>query len=241
MRIKTLTVTASLTLFLLAMPPIVLAQKHGEAQSVFFGAGDRTTLRFANKSPKEQHCGSFVTHTPASDNREEAIALRVAHLHVKGFYFFPSLHEVGWLYLTPSRIIFSVEKGDESHSFDIPRTVIREKKPFEQIYAEYEGIQINLKEKVSGSNSDEQKFVFFLARGKRCRQMEASPYRHFIQRTVKDFDGAVAEFKRVADSLKQSGRIQVVPASMIPPSNLGGMTAPPGDTTPPSSQTPPPN
>lgn len=241
MRIKTLIVTASLTLFLLAMPPIVLAQKHGEAQSVFFGADDRTTLRFANNDLKEKHCGSFVTHTPAGDNREDVIALRVGHMHVAGYYFFASVQEVGWLYMTPSRIIFTVEKGDASHSFDIPRTVISEKKPFEEIYDKYEGIQINLKEKLPGSNSNEQKFVFFLARGKRCRQIRASPYRHFIQRMVKDFDGAVAEFKRAADSLKQSGRIHEAPISMIPPSNVGGMPAPPGDAPPPSSQTLPPN
>ena len=241
MRIKTLTVTASLTLFLLAIPPIVLAQKHGEAQSVFFGAGDRTTLRFANNDPKEQHCGAFVTHTPAGDNREDAIALRVAHMHVSGPYFYPSVRvrEEGWLYITPSRIVFNVAEGDKSHAFDIPRTAIQEKKPFEKVHAPYIGIEINLKEKLPGSNSSEQKFVFFLAGGKHCRQMKESPYSRFIQRAVKDFDGTVAEFKRVADSLKQSGRILPAPASMIPPSNLGGMTAPPGDTTPPSSQTPP--
>jgi hypothetical protein len=227
MRIKSLTVTASLTLFLLAMPPIVLAQKSGEAQSVFFGAGDRTTLRFANNDPKQNHCGSFITHTPAGDNREDVIALRVGHMHVAGYYFFASVQEVGWLYMTPSRIVFRVEEGDASHSFDIPRTVIREKEPFEEIYDKYEGIQINLKEKLLGSKSDEQKFVFILAGGKGCHRMKTSPYKHFIQRTVTDFDGAVAEFKRVADSLKQSGRIQEAPASMIPSSNAGGMTAPP--------------
>lgn len=241
MRIKTLTVTASLTLFLLAMPPIVLAQKHGEAQSVSFDAGGRTTLRFAIRDPKKKHCGTFITHTPAGDNREDVIALRVGHMHVAGYYFFASVQEAGWLYLTPSRIVFSVENGDASHSFDIPRTIIREKKPFEEIYDKYEGIQINLKEKLPGSDSNEQKFVFVLARGKGCGQMNASPYKHFIQRTVKDFDGAVAEFKRVTDSLKQSGRIQEAPASMIPPSNVGGMTSPPGDAKPSSSQTLPPN
>ena len=243
MRVKTLTVTASLALFLLAVPPIVLAQKHGEAQSVFFGAGDRTTLRFANNNPQEQRCGAFVTHTPAGDRREDAIALKVAHMHVGGAYFYRSVsvHEEGWLYITPSRIVFSVEEGDESHAFDIPRTTMEEKKPVDIVYPPYEGIQFNLKEKLPGSNSNEQKFVFFLATRKGCRQMKAGPYRHFIQRTVKDFDGAVAEFKRVADSLKQSGRIQQAPADAIPPGNLGGMTAPPGDATPPSSRTPPPN
>lgn len=239
MRVGTLTATSALALFLLATPHIALAQKHGEAQSVFFGAGDDTTLRFANNDPKEQRCGAFVTHTPAGDHGEDAIALRVAHMHVAGYYFYPSLHEVGWLYITPSRIVFSVEKGDKSHGFDIPRTLIREKKPFEQIYASYEGIQLNLTEKLPGSNSSEQKFVFFHAKGKRCRQMKASPYRHFIQRAVKDFNGAVAEFKRIADSLKQSGRILQVPDYMIPPGHLGGMTAPSGDDTPSSSQTPP--
>jgi hypothetical protein len=243
MRIKILTITGSLALLLLAMPHVALAQKDGEAQSVFFGAGDRTTLRFANNDPKEQHCGAFVTHTPAGDNREDAIALRVAHMHVAGPYFYPSVRvrEEGWLYITPSRIVFRVEEGDASHAFDIPRTAIKEKKPFEEVHAPYEGIQLNLKEKLPGSNSNEQKFVFFLAGGKRCRQMKASPYRHFIQRAVKDFSGAVAELKRVADSLKQSGRIQQAPASLIPPGNSGGTAAPSGDAGPPSSQTPPPN
>jgi hypothetical protein len=241
MRIKTLTIAGSLALLLLAMPHTALAQKDGEAQSVFFDAGDRPTLRFTDKSPKTHHCGAFVTHTMMDDNREEAIALRVVHLHVAGLYFRPSLHERGWLYITPSRIVFRVEQGDGSHAFDIPRTLIREKKPYEEIYASYNGIQLNLKEKLPGSNSSEQKFVFYVARDKHCRQLEASPYRHFIQRAVKDFNGAVAEFKRVADSLKQSGRIRQAPASMIPPGNSGGTAAPPGDTTPPSSQTPPPN
>jgi hypothetical protein len=227
MRIKTLTITGSLALFLLAAPHIALAQKDGEAQSVFFDAGDRPTLRFTDKSPKTQHCGAFVTYTLMDDNREEAIALRVAHLHVAGMYFRPSLHEGGWLYITPSRIVFRVEEGDTSHAFDIPRTMIKEKKPFEEIYASYNGIQLNLKEKLPGSNSSEQKFVFYVVRDKRCGQLEASPYRHFIQRAVKDFNGAVAEFKRVAGSLKQSGRIQQAPASLIPPGNSGGRLPPP--------------
>lgn len=227
MAIKTLMITVALTLFFLVIPQTARAQKDGEAQSVFFGAGDQTTLRFANNDPKEQQCGAFVTHTPAGDGREDTIALRVAHMHVSGMNFFPSVREVGWLYITPSRIVFSVEEGDKSHAFDIPRTVINEKKPFEQIYAHYEGIQINLKEKLPGSNSSKQKFIFFLAVDKHCRrivarrQMKASPYRHFIQRTVKDFDGAVAEFKQLTASLKQSGRIQKAPASMLPPSGFG--------------------
>jgi hypothetical protein len=241
MRNKTLTVTAALALSLLAMPHMVLAQKDGEAQSVSFDAGGHTTLRFANNDRKGQHCGAYITHTPAGAGREEAIAFRVAHMHVAGYYFFPSLQEEGWLYITPSRIVFSVEEGDKSHSFDIPRTVVKEKKPFEQIYASYEGIQLNLTEKLPGSDSNKQKFVFFVAEGKRCRWIEATPYRRFIQRAVKDFNGTVAEFKRVADSLKESGRILQAPGNMIPPRNLGAMTAPSGDTTPPSSQTPPPN
>lgn len=240
MRIKTLTVTASLTLFLLALSPIALAQKNGEAQSVFFGPDDRTTLRFDQKGPKGPQCGAFVTHTLAGDNREDTIALRVGHMHVAGYYFFAAVQEDGWLYLTPSRIVFRVKEGDRSHSFDIPRTLIREKKPFEEIYDKYEGIQINLKEKLPGSNSNEQKFVFFLASGKHCGQIRASPYKKFIQRTVKDFDGALAEFKQVADSLKRAGRIHEAPAPMIPPGNLTAVTAPPGDTTPPNSHTPPP-
>jgi hypothetical protein len=241
MRVKSLTVTVPLALFLLSMPQLVLAQKQDEAQSVFFDASDRTTLRFANNAPKEQHCGAFITYTRMNDNREEAIALRVAHLHVAGLYFRLSLHEEGWLYITPSRIVFRVEEGDKSHAFDIPRTVIKEKKPFEEIYAAYEGIQLNLKEKLPGSDSSAQKFIFFVAKGKQCRQMNASPYRHFIQRAVKDFDGTVAEFKRVADALRQSGRIRQAPAYMMPPHNSGGMSVPSGDATPPSSQTPSPN
>lgn len=241
MRIKTLTSTGPLALFLLATPYIALAQKDGEAQSVFFDAEDRPTLRFTDKSPKTQHCGAFVTYTPMDDNREEAIALRVAHLHVAGLYFRPSLHERGWLYITPSRIVFRVKEGDTSHAFDIPRATIKEKKPFEEIYASYNGIQLNLKEKLPGSNSSEQKFVFYAVRDKHCQRMEGSPYRHFIQRAVKDFNGAVAEFKRAADSLKQSGRIQRAPASFIPPGNSGGAPAPSASAAPPSSQTPPPN
>jgi hypothetical protein len=241
MRIKTLTITVSLALFLLTMPQISLAQKDGEAQAVFFDANNRPTLKFTNKYVKAQDCGTFVSYTLMNDNREEAIAVRVNHLHWSGIGFKPSLKETGWLYITPSRIIFRVEEGDESHSFDIPRTDLKDS-PVRELYGRYVGIQVFLKEKLPASNSDVQKFVFFVfGVGEHCIYMNWGPYRHFIQRAITDFTGTLAEFKRVADSLKQSGKIEQAPAYVLPPGNSARMAAPSGDAVPLGSQTPPPN
>ena len=144
------------------------------------------------------------------ENREEAVAVRVNHVHWKAFGKSRG-PEYGWLYITPSRIVFVVLNGDKSHSFDIPRTYLKDKpvSGFDGYWGPYVGIQLNLKEKLPASNSDEQKFVFILlSEDKRCALSDWNPYAKFIERAVKDFNGMVAEFKQVAAELKQSGKFQ---------------------------------
>ena len=212
MKLKTLTMTVSLALFLLAMPQIALAQKNGEAHSVFFDENDRPTLRFTNKSGKNQRCGALVSNT-LLDNQEEAIAVRVNHLHSSGFDNVRALPEYGWLYITSSRIVFVVMIGDKSHSFDISRTYLRDKQvsSSSMFYGSYVGIQFHTKEKLPGSNSNEQKFVFHVVSSdKHCDLSDWDPYRKFIERAVTDFDGMMAEFKRVAAELKQSGKFRLL-------------------------------
>ena len=110
--------TVSLTLFLLAMPQIALAQKDGEAYSVFFDTNDRPTLRFANKPGKNQSCGVLVSYSLLND-QEEAVAVRVHHMHASGFGNVRGFAEYGWLYITSSRIVFIVVNGDKSHSLTL--------------------------------------------------------------------------------------------------------------------------
>ena len=126
MKLKTLTMTVSLALFRLAMSQIALAQKNGEAHFVYFDEKDRPTFKFTNESPKKQRCGALVSYT-LLNNQEEAIAVRGHHLHLRKFDANPPFPEYGWLYITSSRIVFIVINGDKSHSFDIPRTYLKDK------------------------------------------------------------------------------------------------------------------
>jgi hypothetical protein len=229
MRIKTLLITVSLALFFLALPQNARAQKDGEAQAVIFDANDRPTLRFTNKSAKRQRCGALVSYT-LMENQEEAIVLRVAHMHVGSLGWKATLPEKGWLYITPSRITFKVEEGDPTHAIDIPRTELMDKAVKRlggKIFlSPFVGIKINLKEKLAASNSSEQKFVFFIV-GERCDYIYSDPYSKFIERAGNDFNGTVAEFKRLVDSLKQSGRSRKISAYLVPPFNTGDLKAAP--------------
>ncbi len=233
---KTLMVAVSLALCFLAAPQAAHAQKHGEAQAVIFDANDRPTLLFANKPAKKQSCGALVSYT-LIDNQEEAIAARVSHFHVGSLGVKPSLPESGWLYITRTRIVFKVEVGDESHAFDLPRTKLKDDAATSLgsrvFMAAYVGMRINLKEKLQPSDSDTQKFVFVLVGEKGCdTDINSDPYTRFMKRAVNDFNGAVAELKSLADSLKQAGKFKQTPASVVPSVNSGGMAAPSGDPTP---------
>jgi hypothetical protein len=218
MRIKTLMLTVSLALFFPATAQIARAQKDGEAQVVSFDENNWPTLKFSNKRDKPA-CGLFISYS-LTDSQEESFVIRVAHMHRRalwGKYNFP---EEGWLHITPSRIIFIVEKGDKSHAFDVPRTDL-EDKPGTRFRLDYVGIQINLRERLPASESREQKFVPFIIEDRKCRVDNQKPYSQFLERTVNDFNGAMAEFKQIAAALKQSGKIQQAPAFVVPPTRFG--------------------
>jgi hypothetical protein len=214
MRIKTWMLTVLLLLCFPATAQLAWAQKDGEAQAVSFDENEWPSLKFSNKRD-EPGCGLFISYS-MTDNQEESFVIRVAHMHQRalwGKYKFP---EEGRLYITPSRIIFNVEKGDKSHAFDVPRTDL-EDKPATRFRMYFVGIQINLKERLPASDSREQKFVPFMIRDKKCRVDNQKPYSKFLERTVNDFNGAMAEFKQLTASLKQSGKIQQAPAFVTPP------------------------
>ena len=71
------------------------------------------------------------------ENEEEALAIRVAHYHHKSEVWESKppnynpgsdyLPEQGWLYITSSRIVFTVDKGDPSHAFEVKRTDLKTK------------------------------------------------------------------------------------------------------------------
>lgn len=222
MRIKTLMTTVSLALFFLALPHATHAQKDGEAQAVTFIANDRPILKFGNKDVKKQNCGFFVTYT-LMDNQEEAFVVRAAHMHVRRFFRgVLSFPERGWLYITPSRIVFVVEEGDKSHGFDVPRTALTDK-PVSRYTTIIAGLQFSLKEKLPASDSDTQKFAFLVFGDRKCNIKDPEPYSKFLERAVKDFNGTMAEFRQAAASLKESGRIEQV-WGFVAPRNTGNIT-----------------
>jgi len=223
MRIKTLMAAVSLALFFLALPQAAHAQydgKHdGDVQSVIFYENNYPILKFSNASTKRQRCGLMVAYT-LMDNQEEAFGVKAAHLHWSGMGFLPKPAEDGWLYITPSRIIFNVETGDRSHSFDVPRTALKDKPVSRHDYRQpYPRLEFNLIEKLPGSNSSTQKFVFFLFGDEKCHQVKPEEYLKFLERAVNDFNGTMAKFKEVVASLKQSGKIEQAPPSVAPPKN----------------------
>lgn len=217
MRIKTLMITIALTLFFPTTARIAQAQKDGEAQSVSFDENDWPTLKFSNKRDQPE-CGLFISYA-LTDNQEESFVIRVAHMHQRALWGKFKFPEEGWLHITPSRIIFVVEKGDKSHAFDLPRTAL-EDKPGTRFRMYYVGIQINLREKLPASDSREQKFTPFMIKDRKCQVDNQKPYSKLLERTVNDFNGAMAEFKQTAASLKQAGRIQQAPAFVLPPARV---------------------
>ena len=117
----------------LIMPYAAYSQDNGEAQTVIVENDKRLTLKFTNKTDNKR-CGFFVSNRVV--NQEQAFAVRVAHLHYSFHLGWglsapqlggSTLPEQGWLYITPSRITFTVEEGDKSHSFDLPRSALKSK------------------------------------------------------------------------------------------------------------------
>jgi len=172
-----------ISLSFLGMPHAAYSQKTGEAQTVIVDANKHLILKFTNPDANKQRCAFLVGHRLTID-REEAFVIRVAHLHYR---FRPfawrrsvlevggpevdgvSLPENGWLYITPSRIIFVIKAGDESHAFDVPRKDLKNK-PVSNLGGDVPtGIQINLKERLTASDSREQKFVFLMTGDRNCQ------------------------------------------------------------------------
>ncbi|HEX8457015.1 MAG TPA: hypothetical protein VF656_06945 [Pyrinomonadaceae bacterium] len=222
MRSKTLGLTISLALFFLACAQVGWTQqkkKEGEAQAVLFDEKNWPILKFSNQRADKQNCGLFVGYA-LTDKQEEAFRIKVSHMHARRFFQgVVSYPEDGWLYLTPSRIIFVIEKGDSTHGFDALRTSLKDKPvtKFDRIVA---GMQLNFRESPSTSDTGDQKFAFLLFGEKKCQVKDSEPYTEFIVRAVKDFAGAMAEFKQVTAKLKQAGKIEPAPPSITPPGGL---------------------
>lgn len=219
MKMKTLVTIIALTVFVPATAEISWAQKDGEAQAVSLDESNRTTIKFANKKDKPE-CGLFISHF-LTESREEAFAVKVAHMHQRALFGKFKFPEEGWLYITPTRVSFVVDKGETSHAFDLPRTDL-ETKTGTRFRMYYVGIQVNLKERLTASDSREQKFAVYLVRDKKCRVDNQKPYSQFLERTLNDFDGAVAQFKQLAEALKQAGKIQQAPLFVVPPTGASG-------------------
>ena len=219
MRINPLLITVFLALGLMATPHTIQAQKDGEAQAVIFDAQNRPTLQFAAKSEKLDCCGLFLNYT-VMDNEEEALAIRVDHVHRQGWgaITFP---ERGWLYISASRIIFLIEEGDSSHAFDLARSELTDK-PGTQPKVDWSmnrwsGIQINPKERLQPSNSREQKLSFISWQNSKCKEFNQYRFTEFIEKVINDFPNTLAEFKQLATTLKETGKIQQSALLVSPP------------------------
>jgi hypothetical protein len=221
MRINIVPITVFLALGLLATPQANQAQKDGDAQTVSFDTQNRPTLQFAGKKEKLDCCGIFVSYT-VMDNGEEALAIAASHVHRQGWgaITFP---ERGWLYITASRIVFLVEEGDSSHGFDLPRTDLTDKPGSEPkvdwSMNKWSGIQINLKERLQPSNSREQKLSFLTWQNSKCSDFNLTRSTEFIEHVVNDFPTALAEFKQLATTLKDAGKVQQSALLVSPPSD----------------------
>lgn len=215
MRLTTLMITVASVFLILALPHTATAQKDGDPQAVIFDAQDRPTLKFSDKGEKLPRCGFFLSYT-LMENQEEALAVKVDHMHrrvqIWGGTSFP---ERGWLYITPTRVVFNVEYGDKSHAFDVQRTDLEEK-PGTRFREKWSGLQINLKERLTASDSREQKFAFLVTQEKKCDLRDPSRFNKFVERAVNDFTGTMAEFKQIAAALKDAGKIQQE-AAFAPP------------------------
>ena len=221
MRINPLLLTVFLALGLLAAPHTIQAQKDGEAQAVMFDTQNRPTLQFAARNEKLACCGFFVSYT-VIDNEEEALALRVDHVHRQGWgaITFP---ERGWLYITASRVIFLVEAGDSSHAFDLARTELKDKPGSEPkvdwSMNRWSGIQINLNERLQSSNSREQKLAFITSANSKCKEVNQYRFTEFIEKVINDFPNMLAEFKQLATTLKEAGKVQQSELLVSPPAD----------------------
>lgn len=218
MRIKIFMTVLALLLVFAATAQVALAQKNGEAQLVSFDENNRITIKFSNQDDKPE-CGLFISYL-LTEKQEESFAIRVAHLHQRALFGKFKFEEDGWLLITPSRIVFVVEQGDPTHAFDVPRTALKEKGAtrFKMYFV---GVQINLQERLPASDSREQKFVPFMIKDRKCTVANQKPYSKLLERTVNDFAGAMTEFKQLAESLKQAGKIQLAPKFIVPPMRLG--------------------
>lgn len=220
MKIKLLLTTASI-LFFTFIPQITCAQKDGEALMVLIDENNQQTLKFSNLGALKLHCGFFVTKT-LMENEEEALAIRVAHYHHKfevwewnppdydiGSRYLP---EHGWLYITSSRIVFTVEEGDPSHAFAVKRTDLKTKAVTDLARYNFAGVQINLTERLAASNSREQKFAFLMQGIPTCRNYVTlpKPITKFLTLAINDFNAAMREFNQLTDSLYQSGRFELI-------------------------------
>ena len=123
MKIKSLMMAILSSLSFLGMPHAAYSQKTGEAQTVIVDANKHLSLKFTNPDANKQRC-AFLVGNRLTIDREEAFVIRVAPLHYR---FRPfawrrsvlevggpevdgvSLPENGWLYITPSRIIFVIK------------------------------------------------------------------------------------------------------------------------------------
>jgi hypothetical protein len=173
MKMKTLMMAILISLSFLGMPHAAYSHKTGEAQTVIVDANKHLILKFTNPDANKQRC-AFLVGNRLTIDREEAFVIRVAHLHYR---FRPfawrrsvlevggpevdgvSLPENGWLYITPSRIIFVIKGGDESHAFDVPRKDLKNK-PVSNLGGDVPtGIQINLKERLTASVKRRNRFA----------------------------------------------------------------------------------
>lgn len=228
MRIRIVLVAAAMAACLMGAPGAGRAQKgggaqsagkDGEAQLVIFDGNGWATLKFSNRRADEQRCGLFVSYELAGDAREEAFAFRVYHMHARRFFQgLTSFPEEGWLYITPTRIVFSVGRGDKSHGFDAPRAALK-RKPVTKFRQYVAGMQLNFKESPSASDTGDQKFAFALAGDRKCQVKNPEPYARLLVRAVDDFAGALAEFKQTAAALKEAGK--VLDSSPPPPPRVG--------------------
>jgi tetratricopeptide (TPR) repeat protein len=221
-----------IVLSFLAMPYAAYSQGKLEAEKVIVDADKHLILKFTNKKEEIewQRCG-FLVGNKLINSQEEAFVIGVAHLHHRFALFVDptplrvggpevngvSVPEKGWLFITRSRIVFTVEVGDKSHSFDVRRTDLKNKPVTTMGGALPTGIQMNLKERLQPSNSREQKFAF-LMNGYRCQGVpgDPDPFVQFLKRTIKDFDGALAEFNQLTSSLMRSGKIQQARVPVMP-------------------------
>lgn len=221
MKIKILLTTASVLLFFTAIPQITCAQKDGEALLVLIDEKNQQTLKFSNLGSLKLPCGFFVTKT-LMENEEEALAIKVAHYHHKfevwewnppnydiGSRYLP---EQGWLYITSSRIVFTVEEGDPSHAFEVKRTDLKTKPVTDLARYNFAGVQINLTERLAASNSREQKFAFLMHGIPTCRKYVTNPkpITKFLTLAINDFNAAMTEFNQRTASLHRSGRFELI-------------------------------